>query len=117
MMIHLIKSARAWSSSDFETILKNEVTALGLTHLPLQEGLSASSIALDHNLQLIVLQTRENNNIATVKMGAFYSGIIAGCSCADDPTPTDEVNEYCELEVYLNLANGHASVALSAGAD
>jgi len=83
----------------------------------LQKGLSSSSIAIDHNLKLIVLRTNECNNLITIKMGAFYSGIIAGCSCSDDPTPTDEVNEYCELEVNINLVNGQASVALSAEAD
>lgn len=112
-MIHLTQSAHAWNSSNFEFVLKNEVKALGLDHLPLQQGLSSSSIALDHNLQLVVLQTQESDNLITIKMGAFYSGIIAGCSCADDPTPTNEVNEYCEFEVIINLANGEASVALS----
>ncbi|HHA19331.1 MAG TPA: hypothetical protein ENK70_06460, partial [Methylophaga sp.] len=107
----------AWNSRDFEVVLKNEVKALGLDHLPLQKGLSSSSVALDHNLELIVLRTNECNNFITIKMGAFYSGIIAGCSCSDDPTPTDEVNEYCELEVNINLVNGQASVALSANFD
>ena len=112
-MINLIKSAQAWNSSGFEVVLKNEVKALGLDHLPLQKGLSSSSVALDHNLQLIMLQVHESNNLITIKMCVFYSGIIAGCSCSDDPTPTDEVNEYCELEISINLVNGQASVALS----
>lgn len=112
-MIHLTQSAHAWNSSNFELVLKNEVKALGLDHLPLQQGLSSSSIALDHDLKLIVLHSHDSGNLITIKMGAFYSGIIAGCSCANDPTPTDEVNEYCEFEVKINMANGEASVALS----
>lgn len=116
-MVSLNKSVQAWDSDDFESVLKMEVKALGLDHLPLQKGLSSSSVALDHNLELVVLRSDERNNRVTVKLGAFYSGIIAGCSCADDPTPTDEVNEYCELEVSINLANGLASVVLSVDDD
>jgi len=116
-MVHLDKSAQAWNSNDFESVLKMEVKALGLDHLPLQKGLSSSSVALDHNLQLVVLRTQECNNLVTVGLGAFYTGIVAGCSCSDDPTPTDEVNEYCELEVKIDLGNGQASVVLSPNND
>ena len=116
-MINLIKSAQAWNSDDFEFVLKEEVKALGLEHLPLQKGLSSSSVALDHDLSLIVLRVSESSNVIRLKLGAFYSGIIAGCSCADDPTPLDEVNEYCELDVDIDLANGQASVALSTDND
>lgn len=113
-MVNLIKSVKAWNSHDFELVLKKELKALGLDHLPLQKGLSSSSVALDHNISFVVLRSHECNDLVTVKMGAFYTGIISGCSCSDDPTPTDEVNEYCEFEVTINLADGKASIALSA---
>lgn len=112
-MFDLIKSAQAWNSSDFESILKEELKAPGLDHLPLQKGLTSSSIALDDNLDFVVLQVQECSQIVTIKLGAFYSGIIAGCSCADDPTPTDIINEYCEIVVNLNLIDGQASAALA----
>ena len=116
-MINLVKSAKAWNSRNFEDVLKNEVKALGLEHLPLQQGLSSSSVALDHNLQLTVLRTNEKSNLIIAKMGAFYSGIIGGCSWADNPTPMEEANEYCELEVTINLDNGDASVTLAESSD
>lgn len=111
-MVSLVKSTQAWNSGDFESVLKSEVKALGLDHLPLQKGLSSSSIALDDNLDLTVLRVHESNNLITIKLGVFYSGIIAGCSCSDDPTPTDIVNEYCDINVTINLTNAQASIAL-----
>ncbi|MCW9023772.1 MAG: hypothetical protein OQK73_03740 [Gammaproteobacteria bacterium] len=64
-----------------------------------------------------MLRIHENDNLVSIKMGAFYTGIIAGCSCSDDPSPTDEVNEHCELDVKINLVNGDASVTLSENTD
>lgn len=112
-MITLPKSTQAWNSGDFEDILKKELEALGLDHLPLQQGLSHSSFALDHHLKMVILNIQEQDNLAMIKAGAFYSGIVAGCSCSDDPSPTDEVNEYCEMDITLNLTDGQASIALS----
>ncbi len=112
-MLRLPRAVRAWNTSDFEEVLAKEVAELGLEHLPLQQGLSFSSVALDHNLKIVVLDVKDRETSASIKLGAFYNGIVAGCSCADDPTPTDEVNEYCELIVEIDLNKGDASVSLS----
>lgn len=111
-MVSLPKSAKAWKSPKFEEILVKEVSSLGLKYLPLQKGLSSSSVALDHSLKIILLSKKEKKNSATINMGAFYTGIISGCSCADDPTPVDEVNEYCEIIVSINLKNGQSTIVL-----
>lgn len=111
-MVRLPASARAWDSADFETILKQEVRALGLEYLPLQKGLQSGSVALDRNLDVMVLDRRHGDGHAVIRLGLFYSGIVAGCSCADDPTPVDEVSEYCEVEITLDLASALASFAL-----
>lgn len=111
-MISLPKSIQAWHSDEFEAVFKRELEALGGDHLPLQQGLSHSSYAQDHNLKIVILNLTDEGNLAMIKVGAFYSGIVAGCSCSDDPSPTDEVNEYCEMQVTLNLNNGEASITL-----
>ena len=51
-------------------------------------------------------------NSILVKAGIFYTGIIAGCSCADDPTPLDEQNEYCELELNINKETAETTIVL-----
>jgi len=111
-MVKLPRTLEAWNTSTFKEVLVKEVSDLGLEHLPLQQGLSQSSVALDHNLKIIVLHVEESGGIATLKLGAFYSGIVAGCSCADDPTPVDEISEYCELMLDIDLSNGETSITL-----
>ena len=110
-MLILSKTIKAWNSADFEKVLAQEVAELGLEHLPLQEGLTQSSVALDSNIKVIVLSVRKKEGNAIIDLGVFYSGIIPGCSCADDPTPVDEINEYCELTIDLELKTGLASIS------
>lgn len=60
----------------------------------------------------MILNTTEENDSIQVKAGIFYAGIIAGCSCSDDPSPTDEQNEYCELQFIINKDTAETSVNL-----
>lgn len=69
-------------------------------------------MALDHDLKIIVHEFRQEGNRVLAKLGAFYSGITAGCSCADDPTPVDETPEYCELSLVMDLDTGKAQIEL-----
>jgi hypothetical protein len=38
--------------------------------------------------------------------------VIAGCSCADDPTPTNELDEFCELQLDIDKLTAVATVTL-----
>jgi hypothetical protein len=111
-MIRLDKSLRAWGSADFETILKREVEELGADHLPLQQGLSLSSHVAESPITMMIHRVAETENAIRIKAGIFYQGIIAGCSCADDPTPTNENNEYCEVQLVINKTTAATEVAL-----
>ncbi len=86
-MILLTDAAQSWGSGDFENILKEEQKSLGLNGLPLQQGLSSSSVALDNKLQIVLLSIEDATERILVRASLFYTGIIAGCSCADDPGP------------------------------
>ena len=94
-MIRLTKSLNAWGTPDFEDILKAEIEQLGAEQLPLQQGLSTSSYALDDKLNVRIISVSEEASFIRAKVGIFYSGITPGCSCADDPTPVEEQVEYC----------------------
>jgi len=52
--------------------------------------------------------------VIRVKAGIFYTGVIAGCSCADDPTPIDEQNEYCVVQFDIDRTTADATVTLLA---
>jgi hypothetical protein len=51
-------------------------------------------------------------NVIRVKAGIFYQGVLGGCSCADDPTPASEINEYCEVQLDIDKSTAATAVEL-----
>jgi len=114
-MLKLPESLKAWGNEDFENVFKREVQALKESQLPLQAGLSQSSYVGDSDIKVMILAIEDTPTEILLKTGIFYSGIIAGSCCADDPTPMCEQNEYCELLFNINKTTALATVALSPG--
>ena len=100
----------AWNTPDFTAVLKRELETLG-PQLPLQQGLATSSYALDDTLSVMVIAATEQGGAIHAHIGVFFSGIVAGCNCADDPTPVEPQPEY--LELLLVIARGTAAVAVT----
>jgi hypothetical protein len=113
-MIRLPDSLSTWGTADFRLALKRELETLGPAGLPLQQGLSASSYALDDPVTVVVMGADDDAQAIRARVGVFYSGIIAGCSCADDPTPVEAQNEYCELEISIDKTTAAARIDLAA---
>lgn len=113
-MIRLPKALDAWGTPEFETVLKRELQRLGADRLPLQQGLSSSSVALDNTIDVMIKRVADDAGAIRVKAGVFYAGIVAGCSCTDDPTPMSENTEYCEVQVVIDKATAAASITLLA---
>ncbi|MGB5259768.1 MAG: hypothetical protein WBO06_09890 [Gammaproteobacteria bacterium] len=114
-MIRLTIALDAWGTPGFEAILKAEIEQLDAGQLPLQQGLSTSSYALDDNLDVAIISVTEEADSIRAKAGIFYSGIIAGCSCADDPTPLDKNTEYCVIALDINKMTAETTVTLLDG--
>jgi len=111
-LIRLDKTLRAWGTPDFEAILKQEIAQLGSDLLPLQQGLSTGNYVTDSPITVAINRISEMENIIRVKAGIFYQGVIGGCSCADDPTPTGETNEYCEVQLDIDKTTSVATITL-----
>jgi len=111
-MIRLSKALNAWPNPDFDAVLKDEIEHLDAELLPLQQGLSQSSHANGDKLSARIISVVDEPDRLRVKAGLFYTGIIAGCSCADDPTPVDEVNEYCEVRFEIDRKTAETTVML-----
>ena len=105
-------AAHAWGTPTFESVLKRDVEALSASELPLQQGLSVTSYALDETFEAMVIGAREYGSGIRAKVGIFFSGLVAGCSCADDPTPVEAQREYCVLRFDIDRATGEATVIL-----
>lgn len=105
-------SLAAWNTDGFRVTLCREVEALGPHRLPLQQGLAHSSAVGTAPLRIMVISESAAGNALFVRVGVFYTGVIAGCNCADDPTPVDEQNEYCILQIEIDRATAAIRVSL-----
>jgi hypothetical protein len=113
-MICFNQALAAWPSPAFKALLKQEIEQLDVDLLPLQQGLAQTSQVGSAPPRALILGVVDEPERLRVKVGLFYSGIIAGCSCADDPTPLDEINEYCEVRVDIDKISAEASITLMA---
>lgn len=111
-MIHLPETLKAWDTPTFRDVLKREIEHLDPGLLPLQEGLCRSSHVTATPFRAVPLAVDHDGSRLRVKSGIFYTGIIAGCSCADDPTPIDEQTEYCILQFDIDTTTGDTTVRL-----
>jgi len=115
-MISFPNTLKAWQSNGFDTeftqIFKLEIAQLDHKELPLQQGLSLSSYVSSEKISAIINRIEESPSNIIIKSGIFYSGIIAGCSCSDDPTPLDTQNEYCDLLINIDKHTAESSVKL-----
>lgn len=111
-MSHLHASLQAWNTPAFADTLAQEVAQLGIDALPLQEGLSQGSVALDDDVTAIIISVSEQADRICARIGISYSGIIAGCNCADDPTPDNRTTEYCLVQLEIDKATAAARVCL-----
>lgn len=108
-MLRFQKALRAWGTSDFEAELKREIEQLGCAQLPLQQGLSATSYAVDAPIAAMIISVADAGARIHAKAGIFFSGIVAGCSCADDPTSVEQEPEYCVMLFEIDKADGCAA--------
>ena len=111
-MLRFSNSLSVWGTPAFQEVLKEEIERLDIRELPLQQGLSRGSYSDGKGLSVMIISITDEPTLIRAKTGIFYSSIIAGCSCADDPTPVDDINEYCELQFDIDKTNAEATVTL-----
>jgi len=85
---------------------------LGAHQLPLQEGLTQGSSVSTSKFSAMIISDSEEADSLNVKAGIFYKSVIAGCNCADDPSPIDEQTEYCEVRFEINKETAETTVKL-----
>jgi hypothetical protein len=111
-MLYLPETVRAWGTPAFAAILKAELASRG-GELPLQQAVSATSAVLGDRVDAMLLSASGDAMAIHAKVGVFFSGIVAGCSCADDPTPVEPVPEYCELQLSIDRTTAATTVELT----
>jgi len=109
-MIRLEQSLRAWGTPEFEGVFKQELAQVGNHVLPLQQALSVGSHVTDTQPTVMVIGVTETETTLRIHTGIFFISIIAGCSCADDPTPMSEYPEHCELAVEIDRVSAETEL-------
>ena len=111
-MIRLPKTVKAWRTQAFKAVFEQEARTLEPQLLPLEQGMSQGSRVAAAEIGVMLLDTAEVESSIRVKAGIFFSSVVAGCNCADDPTPPNENSEYCEVQFDIDKRNGVARVTL-----
>lgn len=111
-MIRLTKALNAWTTPAFGETLKAEIERLDATLLPLQQGLSQGSYAGTDDISAMLIGVSEDETVIYAKAGIFYTGMVPGCNCADDPTPVNEHTEYCEMQFAIDKVTAETTVTL-----
>ncbi|MET0029066.1 MAG: hypothetical protein ABW101_15665 [Candidatus Thiodiazotropha sp.] len=111
-MLKLEQALQAWGSEHFAGLVKQALESLPHHELPLQQALQHSSQVSDEPIEVMMLNVAESVDRINLRLGVFYSGVIAGCNCADDPTPVDTVSEYCILGLDIDRRTAEAAIVL-----
>ena len=111
-MLQLTTVLNAWGTPAFEETLKNLIVQMDAALLPLQQGLSQSSYTDGAGRSVMILSMTDEAGFIRVKTGIFYTGIIPGCSCADDPTPMSEIAEHCEVQFDIDKITAETTITL-----
>ena len=108
-MTHLHKSLQSWNTEQFKRILTQELQALESTALPLHLATTQGGYVNKDNLGITLLSATEDQFELKIKAGLFFTEIIGGCNCHDDPI---EANAYCQLEISINKGNASTRIIL-----
>lgn len=104
-MIKLPVSLQRWHSHDFKQALKDELEHLPAGTLPLEQGTSRGGFVDDSDISVSVTHTTENRHSIQVRAGVFFTEIITGCGCGDEPLPE---NAHCVLRISIDKSTAAA---------
>lgn len=104
-MLKLRGALQKYRSGSFGKVLKRELESLPNGSLPLEKCTSRCGIVDDSHISVTVINTRQYESCIQAKIGVFFTEIVAGCVCGDDPTPE---NAYCEMLIRIDQATGEA---------
>lgn len=99
----------AWGTPDWDDALARFLSSVEARSLPLTRLLSYGSFPLEEGMVLRLLSaTRPQDGVLLLKVAVFFDSVLAGCSCADDPSGESVFAEYGELELLLSPSEAMA---------
>jgi len=109
VMPKFIDAVRDWPTDTFALSLKRELMALGSGVLPLGKGVAYGGVVDDSNLAVSILRSTDAGSAIVVRVGVFFTEVIAGCNCDEDPL---SIPAYCELHINIDKLSAEADMTL-----
>ncbi len=106
-MPKFINALKNWNTEQFSQTLKHEIEALEPGSLPLYKGLTQGGQVDDDNITATVMSTIDDENVIQAKVGVFFTEIVGGCSCGDDPMSQ---NVYCEMQFRIDKTTADTEI-------
>ena len=98
-MTKLLDALQQSQPGVFEKALKHELENLPAGTLPLEKGTNRGGFVDDSDISVTVINVAQSENSIQAKVGVFFTEIIVGCGCGDDPMPE---NAYCEMLISID---------------
>lgn len=105
----LVNALQAWGSGSFARTLEEEVERLPAGSLPLHKGVNEGGHVDDGNLDVTVIRVDDDDKVIQVRLGIFFTEIVANCSCGDEPM---EKPAYCEMLLQVDKITADAVVSV-----
>ncbi len=110
-MLYLPRTACA-ESAELAATFTEEIAASSTADLPLQQGMAHGNVADGDALSAMVIRTEIEPGCIRIHAGLFFSSVVAGCACTNDPTPMNTNPEYCEAIFDIARDDGATTVRL-----
>ena len=105
----LANTLQEWPHESWARALKREIESLPGGSLPLDEAVTRCGIVDDSDISVTVINATQNSTSIEATVGVFFTEIVSGCVCGEDPTAE---NAYCELLVHIDKITGAADFTL-----
>jgi len=110
-MLRFPRTARS-TPEEVEAVFKAELAATSPDELPLQQGMAHGNVAKGDGLTAMVIRTEVEPERYRIRAGLFFSSLVAGCACHNDPTPMADEAEYCEADFVIRRPDGATQASL-----
>jgi len=98
-----------WETDDFPDALLRDLQGLQPDALLLHKVGDWGGPRDSDSFTITILKITDDRQQVHVRVSVFFTEIIAGCSCGDEPTP---INGYCELLMSINKSTAETHIEI-----
>jgi len=110
MIINLNATLKSWGTENFNAALIGEIMSLKPGVIPLQQALTQGDTAAELPDKVSVISSSETDTDIVVMLAIFFTEIISGCSCGDEP---ENLNGYCEMQLLVKKSSAEAEFRIA----